>query len=179
MTNGGPQIEYVPYFLCLKLLNRPTLLWETIFSSIEVFTAFPVLELLTCGLEGGGGGGGMGCWCGGFGGGGTGWVWGGLGVAHCGFLWVLWGAHCNTTFFLRGCCALPILSPASLFLFPCPSIPVPLLACLLHLYKIVGNVQMGSSNKFCTISVQQRWRQDSGERGGEDMPWVVLYWLEN
>ena len=82
-------------------------------------------------------------------------------------------------FFCRGAvpCLSSLLPPCSSF--PAPSIPVPLLACLLHLYKIVGNVQMGSSNKFCTISVQQRWRQDSGERGGEDMPWVVLYWLEN
>ena len=179
MTNGGPQIEYVPYFLCLKLLNRPTLLWETIFSSIEVFTAFPVLELLTCGLEGGGGGGGMGCWCGGFGGGGTGWVWGGW-VSHTVDFCGCCGVHTAILpFFCGGAvpCLSSLLPPCSSF--PAPSIPVPLLACLLHLYKIVGNVQMGSSNKFCTISVQQRWRQDSGERGGEDMPWVVLYWLEN
>ena len=117
MTNGGPQIEYVPYFLCLKLLNRPTLLWETIFSSIEVFTAFPVLELLTCGLEGGGGGGGMGCWCGGFGGGGTGWVWGGAG---CRTLWIFVGVvGCTLQYYLF---SAGVLCPA----YPLSCLPVPL-----------------------------------------------------
>ena len=91
------------------------------------------------------------------------------------------GVGCTLQYYLFSagvlCPAYPLSClpvPLSLPLHPCAS-----LACLLHLYKIVGNVQMGSSNKFCTISVQQRWRQDSGERGGEDMPWVVLYWLEN
>ena len=68
---------------------------------------------------------------------------GGLGVAQCGFLWVLLGAHCNTTFFLQGCCALPILSPASLFLFPCPLHPC-------------------ASSGLPPPSLQNRWKRPNG-----------------